>query len=159
MYCKRVLCVICLCIMFLLTGCQVSYDPQLSQDIENRISDNIEKNKQLEDETFKKFSESADSVYYETLDRLTNSANESVTDGMPPDEYLLRSALRAYSTVRSLAPFIVLGSIGIGLGIWIAARKNKTLRKLGIYGFIMGIPLFVLLFVFGIGIFFDLLVL
>ena len=153
---KEFLLIACLMVVTLLSGCSFESTSQATLDLENRVLESIEKSKEMEDEAYYSFSVTNETVYYDALNRLLTPSTDN-KEGMPFDESLLRGALRFYSTIRSLAPYILLVSIGIGVAIWLAARKNKTLRKLGIYGFIVGVPLFILLLVFGIGLFFDLL--
>ena len=54
-----------------------------------------------------------------------------------------------------MSPILCVSSIGVGILICIVARHTKSIRKVGVYGFIIGIPIFLLLFVYGIGILND----
>lgn len=66
-------------------------------------------------------------------------------------ERLLDDFYRVYAGIKSWAPVIAISSIGAGLLILIFSRYNKGMRRFGLYGLVMGVPLVLLVIVYGVG--------
>lgn len=155
---KRIINIIFFLMLSIFTGCSSAfYESDISQKFEesSKIDEQLEQNQAREDTFYEAFDNKTETVYYDAMDRILNSSNGEADDDITISEYLLKNAYRGYSTIRSMAPILCLSSIGIGILICIVARHTKSIRKVGIYGFIIGIPLFLLLFVYGIGILSD----
>ena len=58
---------------------------------------------------------------------------------------------RAYKALCGYMPYVMVLSIVFGILVFILAKKNKGLRRFGLYGLCIGIPLCALIFVFGFG--------
>lgn len=58
---------------------------------------------------------------------------------------------RIYKSLCGYMPYVMVLSIVFGILVFILARKNKGLRRFGFYGLCIGIPLCVLIFIFGFG--------
>ena len=149
---------IIICFVCLLGGCSyVPYDNTNFSGVytEERYQEQVEQNRVTEDDAYNAFDDKSSSIYYETFDRLT-SAEDMNEDSGPLSERIFRSAYQTYATIRSISPMLFLGSIGVGLLMFIFARHNKAIRRVGMYGFIIAIPLFLIVFIFGGGIVMDL---
>ncbi len=104
------------------------------------------------------FSDNIDRVYGDALDRLTDTEQEvEQWEGDDIFDKLTRKILagwqRGYHTFRTLSPIICIVSITMGILIFTIARKNKRIKRAGLFVFIIGIPVAVLIAVFGIGVF------
>ena len=145
--------------MTLLAGCSYvsSESSKISADeMRQKYQEMVEQNVATEENAYDSYMNKADAIYYETFDRVTTPEVED--DGMTLSEQVFRAFYRMYLTVRSISPILFLGSMGIGLILFISARNNKGIRKVGLYGFMIGIPLFLILFTYGIGILLDMFV-
>lgn len=56
-----------------------------------------------------------------------------------------------YSEGKKAAPYIALGSFGIGFFIFLFARGNKRIRKFGVFGLMIGVPVVLIILVYGFG--------
>lgn len=120
-----------------------------SYDIDRQISEA----EHGEDMTYQRFDDKTTETYDKAFNELTAPVERRESSSLA--ESILRSGYQFYATVRSLAPYIFVGSIAIGILIMVAARMNKGLRRLGLYGFVIGIPVLLLIVVYGIGLLND----
>lgn len=56
-----------------------------------------------------------------------------------------------YQTLCKYMPHVMVLSIVFGILLFILARRNKSLRRFGLYGLCIGIPVCALIFIFGFG--------
>ena len=59
---------------------------------------------------------------------------------------------RAYHTFRTLSPMICVISICLGILMYRFFKTDKGIRKVGLFTFVIAIPLVVIVIVFGVGI-------
>lgn len=155
---RKLISIIFLIMLIMFTACSSTlYENDITQNFNenNKFDEQLEQSQKREDAIYEAFDNKTESVYYDTMNRLSNPSNWESDDDTSISEYLLRSIYRYYSTVRSMSPILCVSSIGVGILICIVARHTKSIRKVGLYGFIIGIPIFFLLFVYGIGILND----
>ena len=96
-----------------------------------------------------------DELYQDTMNRVLEDEPEMVEGDNAFDRasnILFGGLYRIYLSVRSVAPFLCLSSVTVGLMMFLLASKNKRLRRLGLFAFMIGIPIAMIVFVFGIGI-------
>ncbi len=65
---------------------------------------------------------------------------------------ILKAFYRFYEAIKSMAGIMISVSVFIGILLIVLCKKNKQRRRLGLFFFIIGFPLLVLLIVYGIGI-------
>lgn len=79
------------------------------------------------------------------------SGQVTLSNGYKTSVRLLKSFYRVYEGIKSMAGIIISVSVFIGILIFVLSRKNKQWRRLGLYMFVIAIPLLVLLVVYGVG--------
>lgn len=98
---------------------------------------------------------SIDQLYDDAMSRIIEE-NPSPVEGDNAFErasnIIFGGFYRTYLTIRSAAPLICLGSFAIGLLLFLLASKNKRLKRTGLFVFMIGIPVLMLIIVYGIGI-------
>lgn len=97
-----------------------------------------------------------DGIYNDAMDRLMADEEGPRAEGKDIIERLTNSIFggfyRAYLSFKTMAPFICVVSFAAGLVLFLFSTKNKRLRRLGLFGFMIGIPVVVLVIVYGVGI-------
>lgn len=97
-----------------------------------------------------------ESIYNDAMDRLMADEEGPRAEGKDIIERLTNSLFggfyRAYLSFKTMAPFICVVSFAVGLVLFLFSTKNKRLRRLGLFGFIIGLPMVVVFIVYGIGI-------
>lgn len=83
---------------------------------------------------------------------LKGSSDLQKATGRQVAEKILRTAYQFYTVLKVSARYIVTVSILIGVLLLVICRKNKKRRRMGLYGFIIGVPLITLILIYGIGI-------
>lgn len=114
------------------------------------VIEQLEQEQELENVTYEKFDEKTDSVYNNAFEELVKPV-EYTGEKPSLEERILRTGYGMYSTFRSLSPILFIASEVTGLLLFIFAKHNKQLKRLGLYGFMIGIPVLLVLIVFGIG--------
>lgn len=99
------------------------------------------------EEIYDEYSSKIDSEYYSLFDDVENAGK----DDRELSERLLDGYYQFYAGIKSWAPVIAISSIGAGLLILIFSRYNKGLRRFGLYGLVIGVPLVLLVIVYGVG--------
>ena len=98
-----------------------------------------------------------DKVYQEAFDRLMDPENVKELEGDnffdKMNRVILNGYYKSYRTFRSISPVIVVSSIVMGWLMMKLSKQNKKIRRTGLVVFIIGIPVAVIIAVFGIGIF------
>lgn len=105
---------------------------------DNQVYDNIKENNEKE--------------YSENSDALLNG-DENQGDFLAFDDISLKAWNfydSFYRMMKSIFPLAFISSIALGVIINIFARRNKSLKKFGLFGFMIGLPLVFILLVFGI---------
>lgn len=146
-----------LCILLfvlLCSGCSFNSEQGIAIEWNQIIEEQENEIQKAEEETYHTFTTNADIIYNEMFETILGSSEEM--NEKPLSERLFRGGFQLYSMIRSMSPILFVCSMGIGIVLWITARHNKVLRKIGIYGFMIGIPIFLILFVYGFGILMDL---
>lgn len=64
---------------------------------------------------------------------------------------ILRTFYRVYCGVKAVGGYIFMVSELIGILMYVLSRKNKKTRRLGVYGFMLAIPLLLFAFIYGVG--------
>ena len=93
----------------------------------------------------------AESVYNNAMNDVQSGHAGDFLHGRTLGEWYFDLVYGIYSSIKRAAPFVASISILLGLVISFLAKKNKGIRKRAIGIGIIGIPLALLLFVFGVG--------
>ena len=88
-------------------------------------------------------------IYYDALDRMTDEGG--MLSGEPMDEWIYRQFYRFYILMRDSMVFCIMFCELLGIAIFVVSRKNKKFQRFALFGLMIGIPLFIVLFVYGIG--------
>lgn len=115
-----------------------------------------ERSTQNEENLFKEESTPLDKLYNETFKRVMDPERVEELDGDDFFEKLTRRFVsRYYRTYRSLSSigfYLIPASMMIGFMIMIFSKNNKSIKKTGLVVFVIGIPVSILLFIYGVGI-------
>lgn len=99
----------------------------------------------------------ADEIYDEAFERFMNPDCAEELEGTDLGDKLTRKILggyqRTYYVFRTLSPVICISSIVLGVLMLLLSMQNKRIKRIGLFVFIIGIPVTVLLIVYGVGIF------
>jgi len=126
--------------------------------VNNTANDSFyERADQGTEQSGERYSENMDKIYGDTLDRLMDTDEEvEQWEGKDIFDKTTRKVLtgwqRAYHTFRTLGPMICITSIIVGILMFRFFKTDKTIRKAGLFTFIIAIPLIVIVIVFGVGI-------
>ena len=126
--------------------------------VNNTANDSFyERADQGTEESGERYSENMDKIYGDTLDRLMDT-DEEVEQWEGKDNFdkttrkVLTGWQRAYHTFRTLSPMICVISICLGILMYRFFKTDKGIRKVGLFTFVIAIPLVVIVIVFGVGI-------
>ena len=115
-----------------------------------------ERSTQNEENLFKEESTPLDKLYNETFKRVMDPERVEELDGADFfDKLTRRFVSRYYRTYRSLSSigfYLKPASMMIGFMIMIFSKNNKSIKKTGLVVFVIGIPVSILLFIYGVGI-------
>ena len=103
------------------------------------------------DEYYDNAMDHMESVYYNAMNDVQSGRSGDFLHGRTTGEWFFDLFYGAYSSIKRAAPFVAAISFLLGVVVAFLARKNKGIRKRAIGIGIVGIPLALLLFVFGIG--------
>lgn len=126
--------------------------------VNNTANDSFyERADQGTEESGERYSENMDKIYGDTLDRLMDTDEEvEQWEGKDIFDKTTRKVLtgwqRAYHTFRTLSPMICVISICLGILMYRFFKTDKGIRKVGLFTFVIAIPLVVIVIVFGVGI-------
>lgn len=126
--------------------------------VNNTANDSFyERADQGTEESGERYSENMDKIYGDTLDRLLDTDEEvEQWEGKDIFDKTTRKVLtgwqRAYHTFRTLSPMICVISICLGILMYRFFKTDKGIRKVGLFTFVIAIPLVVIVIVFGVGI-------
>lgn len=128
-----------------------------SGSVENTPLDSFyERSEVDEHELVDGYQDKLDKVYQDAYDRLMDPSSVEKMEGTDGFDRINRMFLKGYykiyRTFRSMSPIIVISSIVIGWLMMKLSRANKKIRRTGLVVFIIGIPVAVIVAVFGIGI-------
>lgn len=97
-----------------------------------------------------------DKIYNDAFDRFTDPDAAEEMEGTDIFDKVSRKLIsgyyRTYRVFRSMSPIIIACSIAIGVLMMVLSRQNKKLKRAGLMIFIIGVPIAVIVAVFGIGI-------
>lgn len=97
-----------------------------------------------------------DKIYNDAFDRFTDPNAGEEMEGTDIFDKLSRKVIsgyyRTYRVFKSISPIIIACSIAIGILMMVLSRQNKKLKRAGLMIFIIGVPVAVIVAVFGIGI-------
>ena len=123
-----------------------------SVDPADRYTQELDREAPLLDRT----KEKTDRIYQDTLDRVYQKKETFKVEGKNAFEratyFLLSGFQSVYLSIRALAVYLGVASFSIGLCIFLFASKNKAMKKMGLVTFMIAVPVFLLLFVYGFGI-------
>ena len=88
-------------------------------------------------------------IYYKALDRSTKQGG--LFDGEPLDQKAYNIFYRTYKLIADNWIFIIGLCWIIGWPMFFLSRKNKIIQRFALFTLIIGIPLVVVLFVWGVG--------
>ena len=101
-------------------------------------------------ESEEKIRKDTEKEYYALLDKYSDNDTETSDRGFI--ETILYHFYRIYLQIKMYAAPITFVSIIIGSLIAIFCRSNKAMRRFGIFGLIIGVPVIMILMVYGVGI-------
>lgn len=132
----------------LLTGCG---------SVDNSPEDSFYDRSELDDEQLDNgYQDRMDKIYDEAFDRVMDPSSAVELEGDDGFDKVSRALIKgyhkAYRTFRTISPVIAVSSIVIGWLMMKLSRQNKRIRRAGLFVFIIGIPVAVIIAVFGIGI-------
>ena len=123
----------------------------LAGDFDGVRTFNQEEDRNKAEEYYEKTMDHAESAYYRAMDDVQSGKAGDFLNGRSAGEWVFESIYGIYVAIRRAAPFISMLSILCGATVCFLARRNKMLFKRAIGIGIIGIPLTLVLFVFGIG--------
>lgn len=104
----------------------------------------------MADGVYENINESAGSSFDEYIDRFNGDDGSDDTEKMPLGKRALMYFYKAYAFIRTWAPAIAIIAVVFGTLLAIFSKFNKGARRFGIVVAI-GIPLLLLVIVFGVG--------
>lgn len=113
----------------------------------------LKSSEQLEieaNEHYRKKVDRLEAIYESAMNELENDPTK-VLKGMSVGEWFYYHIYACYNAVSSVAPFVGAISILLGTVLSFMIRRNKQLLKKVLVWFVFGIPIILLLFVFGVG--------
>lgn len=90
-----------------------------------------------------------ENIYYDALSRMADEGGP--LSGEPMDEWAYRQFYRFYKLMRDSMVFLILFCELLGTVIFTVSRKNKKFQRFALFGLMIGIPVMIVLFVFGVG--------
>ena len=111
----------------------------------------VEKDREKADEYYEKTAEKAENAYYRAMEEVRSGKPGKLLHGRTTGEWVFETLYGMYAAIRRSAPFISLMSVLCGVTVCFLAKKNKAMFKRAIEVGIIGIPLTLLFFVFGLG--------
>lgn len=109
------------------------------------------------DETGDAYSKRMEAAYNDAFERLMDSEHVEMLEGDDLGDKLTRKVLggyqRSYYAFRTLSPVICIASMALGIMVMFLSTQNKRIMRTGLLVFVIGIPVTILLIVFGVGIF------
>lgn len=103
---------------------------------------------QVGSEVYDEFESAKDKEYNEGMDKILNQSGDK--NGNAGRDILIKY-YQVYGKLRQFSPYIITVSIFFGTVIAIFSRYNKGLRRFAIYGLIIGVPVVMLMIVYGLG--------
>ena len=110
-----------------------------------------EENEKKGSDYYKKTDENLRSAYFNAMDVIESGHAGDFRKGKSPGEWFFLIFYNAYTAVKRAAPFIVLVSVLLGSTICFFAKRNKMIFRRALIVFVIGVPLVLTAFVFGIG--------
>lgn len=117
----------------------------LSEDVVNAQEAKANANA---DTAYKALDETNIKQFYDAL-------NVEATSDMPFGQRVVIWMYAGYARIKISAPYIAGISILVGILVFIFAQKNNGLRRFALFGLMLGIPLALVIAVFGYGILAD----
>lgn len=145
-------------VCFLFLGCSASIEDenQYIDTYDNVQSDSGQKADVVADQYIDRANQIYDQAMEEAMSGFYSEAKENDKEGNL-FERLTRGFVRMfynrYGSLKSMAPGIAVVSVFLGGIIFICSKKNKPRRQFALYGLIIGVPILMLVLVYGIGIF------
>lgn len=145
--------------LILMAGCKnmnpLKTPDQFRTEKNEKIHEKLDKDESISEERGSAFSEKfqskSEQIYYKAVDELIAN-NQSNDEKMPLSKLLLYYFYDIYYTMRQYAAWICVVSIAFGSLGFAFARYNKGARRVFLFGFIIIIPIVVLVIVYGVGI-------
>lgn len=91
----------------------------------------------------------AENEFNKVMDTSSNITSDA---GRKLSVRILKAFYRFYEGIKSTAALMITVSIFIGIMILVICKKNKQHRRIGLFFFIIGFPLLIILIVYGVGI-------
>lgn len=117
----------------------------------NTVQSSSVEDEQKADEYYEKAMDHMEQAYYQAMDQVQNGRPGTLLNGKSTGQWVFEVFFGIYSAIRRAAPFICMLSLLCGVTVCFLAKRNKMLFKRAIEVGIIGIPLVLLVFVFGIG--------
>ena len=114
-----------------------SYGKQIQQDADGKADNSADKAQSYANNTIEKIKSRSSGINSGTGNRILIS--------------VLRVFYRMYCGVKAIGGYIFIISELIGILMYVLSRKNKKTRRLGVYGFMLVIPLLLFAFIYGVG--------
>lgn len=138
-------------------GCSSSIDNENQYiDTYDKTQDIAEQNAEI---SANRYEEKANQIYGEAMEEAMSGfyseAKEDNEEGNFFDRMtrmILRMFYNRYGSLRTMAPLVSVMSIVLGGIIFVFSKKNKPRKRFALYGLIIGIPILMIVLVYGIGI-------
>ncbi len=110
-----------------------------------------EENGNKASEYYKKADKNITGAYYNAMNVIRSGHAGDFRKGMSAGEWFFTVFYDAYASIKRAAPFIAMVSILLGSTICFFAKRNKMIFRRTLFVFVLGVPLLLTAFVFGIG--------
>lgn len=158
MWSKNRISILLLCViscLFVSCGSSISNENQYI-DTYDKTQNIAEQNAEI---SANRYEEKVNQIYDQAMDEAMSGfyseAKEDNGEGNFFDRMtrtLIRMFYNRYGSLKAMAPGIAVVSIFLGGIIFIFSKKNKPRQRFALYGLIIGVPLLLLVLVYGIGI-------
>lgn len=105
---------------------------------ESKASDNADTAYRVMDETSRK-------QFYDAVNM------EATDDGVPFQKKVVGWMYTGYARLKVIAPYVVVGSVVVGIIVFIFSSRNNGLRRFALFGLIIGVPFALILVIYGYG--------
>lgn len=142
---RKILLLLCLLVLMTLTGCKsnavklvVGGDSNVNQEETKTATEKLEKK--------------SDDTFDEAMEKFgADGTQKDIGSDTPIDEQIVSFFLKLYHALKEASPYIAVVSFVIGFLIFLFARGNKKIRKFGLFGLMIGMPLVMIVINYGIG--------
>lgn len=145
-------------ICFLCVGCGASIkDENQYVDTYDNVQGVAEQNAEI---AANRYLEKSNQIYDKAMEEAMSGFYSEAKEYNEEDNFferwtrtLVRMFYNRYGSLQAMAPGIAVLSIFVGGILFIFSTNNKPLRRFALYGLIIGVPIFLIILVYGVGAF------